>query len=213
MGDEPPPEGDGEVSAYVGPGGKDTRTILYPLYLNKKKSVKKGRLVPSDIAVQNPTAQEILDVCGRLGLRAAMEVRPSRGAQPHSARAHPADAVLLRCCLLRLRLAQPYKMHPRDWGTFGRVRVELLDPLTKEPLHAEVHTRKQLLREVARQIPKLESRVHPPKQTGLTIQQQLGLEPIPAHLLAELQAAHMGLEQPQMAVSSQRSGKKGRKKG
>ena len=93
------------------------------------------------------------------------------------------------------------------------MRVELLDALTNEPLNAQVTTRKQLLREIARRIPRLQSRVNPPKQTHLTIQQQLGLEPIPAHLLAQMQAAHAGPMPPQAAPAPHRSGKKGRKKG
>lgn len=104
-------------------------------------------------------------------------------------------------------------MHPRDWGTFGRVRVELLDSLTKEPLHSEITTRKQLLREIARRIPQLQDRIDPPKLTAPTIQQQLGLEPIPPHLLAQMQAAQAGPLPPQAAAAPQRSGKKGRKKG
>jgi len=75
MADGPPADGEGEAYSYVGPGGKDKRAIIYPLYLNSKKTVQQGRKVPADIAVENPLAQEIHEVCAQLELRAVMEVR------------------------------------------------------------------------------------------------------------------------------------------
>jgi hypothetical protein len=94
------------------------------------------------------------------------------------------------------------------------VRVELIDPYTHEPL-TSIRTRKELLREIARRIPLLESRINPPKLIQPTLQMQLGLEPIPPHIMQMLQIQQMqaqGIELVPVAPGPARSGKKGRKK-
>lgn len=54
--------------------GRDRRPIIYPLYLDKKKSVHEGRKVSQSVAVEEPTAQEIQEVCEELNLKAELEV-------------------------------------------------------------------------------------------------------------------------------------------
>jgi len=151
--------------------GMERRPVVYPLYVTKGKSVREGRKVNAEIAVENPSAQEILEVCEHLGLKAELET---------------------------------YKCHPKDWGVFGRVRVDLKDPETKACLHDTIRTRKQLLDEVCRVIPTLKSRTDPPtpqqQQQQLLLQQQLAMQ-------------QAGMLPPQAAPppQPQKSGKKGKK--
>ncbi|KAK7873381.1 hypothetical protein R5R35_000182 [Gryllus longicercus] len=46
---------------------------IYPAYLNSRKTLAEGRRVPKDVAIENPTHQEIRDVLAAAGLRIGVE--------------------------------------------------------------------------------------------------------------------------------------------
>lgn len=48
--------------------------VIYPIYISSKKTIAEGRRVPATIAVDNPTAVEIADVCRYLGFEVVVEV-------------------------------------------------------------------------------------------------------------------------------------------
>eukprot|EP01114_Cavostelium_apophysatum_P009194 TRINITY_DN22283_c0_g1_i1.p1 TRINITY_DN22283_c0_g1~~TRINITY_DN22283_c0_g1_i1.p1 ORF type:complete len:150 (+),score=23.54 TRINITY_DN22283_c0_g1_i1:59-451(+) len=54
---------------------KDVRrwNIIYPVYLSNKKTVAEGRRVSLQMAIENPTANEIQEVCKYLGLECVVE--------------------------------------------------------------------------------------------------------------------------------------------
>src|SRR3989338_9809050 len=47
--------------------------VVWPVYLNSKKTTKQGRRVPMEIAVDNPTLDEIAQACQALGLATHVE--------------------------------------------------------------------------------------------------------------------------------------------
>ncbi|KAK2556689.1 Signal recognition particle 19 kDa protein [Acropora cervicornis] len=55
------------------PSSKDRWIIVYPAYLNSRRTVEQGRRVPKNKAADNPTAIEIRDVCQSQGLRCEVE--------------------------------------------------------------------------------------------------------------------------------------------
>ncbi|KAL8266667.1 hypothetical protein R6Q59_004011 [Mikania micrantha] len=50
-----------------------TWNILYPVYINSKKTVAEGRRIPASKACENPTPLEIGDCCGHLKIPFAIE--------------------------------------------------------------------------------------------------------------------------------------------
>lgn len=48
--------------------------VIYPSYINKKKTIAEGRKVPQSIAVENPTLNEIINCVKKLGLAYEEEV-------------------------------------------------------------------------------------------------------------------------------------------
>lgn len=46
---------------------------IYPAYINSKKTIKEGRRIPKDKAVENPTYQEIRDVLAAAGMKVGVE--------------------------------------------------------------------------------------------------------------------------------------------
>ncbi|CAB3984607.1 Signal recognition particle 19 kDa [Paramuricea clavata] len=48
-------------------------SIVYPSYINSKKTAAEGRRVPKDKACENPTVNEIKDVCQSQGLNCSVE--------------------------------------------------------------------------------------------------------------------------------------------
>ena len=48
--------------------------IIYPVYLNSKKTVAEGRRIATPKACPDPTCIEIADSCGYLKIRCAIEV-------------------------------------------------------------------------------------------------------------------------------------------
>ncbi|SZF00868.1 unnamed protein product [Blumeria hordei] len=58
---------------------------IYPVYFDKLRSRKQGRMVASELAVDNPMARGIADICGRLGLETLFEpskIHPKDWANP-----------------------------------------------------------------------------------------------------------------------------------
>ncbi|EPQ62953.1 Bgt-4100 [Blumeria graminis f. sp. tritici] len=58
---------------------------IYPVYFDKLRSRKQGRMVASELAVENPMARGIADICGRLGLETLFEpskIHPKDWANP-----------------------------------------------------------------------------------------------------------------------------------
>ncbi|KAK0422629.1 hypothetical protein QR680_007685 [Steinernema hermaphroditum] len=68
---------------------------IYPIYLNKKRTTTEGRRVKLDLAIENPTSQEIYDILNHAGLKCRIEKKM-----------HPLDP-------------------NRDMNMQGRVRVQL----------------------------------------------------------------------------------------
>ncbi|CZR65980.1 related to signal recognition particle protein Sec65 [Phialocephala subalpina] len=54
---------------------------IYPIYFDKNRSRKEGRMVGKELAVENPLAREIVNACGRLRLETLFE----------PAKCHPRD--------------------------------------------------------------------------------------------------------------------------
>lgn len=73
---EPPPM---NPKLLCGPGVVEAQDdwsrwcVIYPHYIDASKSVKQGRRVGRDMAVENPTAEELYESSARLGLRFVFE--------------------------------------------------------------------------------------------------------------------------------------------
>jgi signal recognition particle subunit SEC65 len=50
-------------------------SVIYPVYINAKKTAADGRKIAKVKACENPTAQEIYDVCKHLGFKCELEVQ------------------------------------------------------------------------------------------------------------------------------------------
>jgi len=50
-------------------------TIIYPAYINKKKTIDDGRRIPLDVACENPSLSEMERVVKHLGFECIAEVR------------------------------------------------------------------------------------------------------------------------------------------
>ncbi|XP_022798645.1 signal recognition particle 19 kDa protein-like [Stylophora pistillata] len=55
------------------PASKDRWIVVYPAYLNSRRTVQQGRRVPKEKAADNPTVYEIRDVCQSQGLNCEVE--------------------------------------------------------------------------------------------------------------------------------------------
>ncbi|KAK3737348.1 hypothetical protein QZH41_008558 [Actinostola sp. cb2023] len=55
------------------PSSKDRWAVIYPSYLNGRRTVAQGRRVPKAKCVDNPTVYEIRDVCQSQGLEVGVE--------------------------------------------------------------------------------------------------------------------------------------------
>ncbi|KAK6012730.1 SRP19 protein [Ostertagia ostertagi] len=47
--------------------------VIYPTYLDSKKSLQQGRKIPKELGVENPTSVEIFDVLSASGLNPVLE--------------------------------------------------------------------------------------------------------------------------------------------
>lgn len=114
--------------------------MIYPLYLNSKKSISKGRLIPFSRCVDNPTSKEIANVLTSGGFHIMLEDK----------KVHPLEP-------------------SRDCLHLGRVRVRFWKdgPGKRELIYPEYSNRKSFLIFIADQISKLENRqkIHMQPQT------------------------------------------------
>lgn len=83
--------------------------VVYPVYLNARKSIAEGRRIAVSKACDNPTPQEIHDVCKYLGFEVELEVSYT---DVHGTPTHWINA-------------QAEKQYPRDYTMKGRVRIKL----------------------------------------------------------------------------------------
>ncbi|GMH40540.1 hypothetical protein BSKO_08444 [Bryopsis sp. KO-2023] len=100
----------------------DNRIIIYPNYINKKKTVARGRRIPVEKACEDPTPAEILDVCKHLKLDAEVEgskcysrewwVRGRVRVQLIGDDGAPANPDLQTRRALMLRIAELVPKHP-----------------------------------------------------------------------------------------------------
>lgn len=113
--------------------------VLYPIYINSKKTIAEGRRISAAKACENPTCLEIVDCCNYLKIPSAIEV------QFHFA--------FLSLCLLFLYiftlvcvcvLLQLDKAYPRDFMQRGRVRV-LLRREDGSPYNPAIGTSKDVI--------------------------------------------------------------------
>ena len=105
--------------------------MIYPLYLNSKKSISKGRLIPLSKCVDNPTTKEIAKVLSSGGFHIMLEEK----------KVHPLEP-------------------SRDCLFVGRVRVQFWkDGPDRESIYPEFSNRKVFLIFIAEQISKLENRL------------------------------------------------------
>lgn len=113
-------------------------TRIYPVYLNKQRTKKRGRRVASDKAIDNPTATEIRDVLQHAGFKTHVETW----------RSHPRE--LSSCMIVNGKLVeQPIA---------GRVLVQIFDDENR-PISDRVKNKSELLDFLCEMIPKLKSRV------------------------------------------------------
>jgi signal recognition particle subunit SRP19 len=80
--------------------------IVYPAYINSKKTVSEGRQIPLSSAVENPTVNEIYEVCKYLGFKCEKEVH----------------LILNGVDCYWENKAE--KVYPRDFEARGRVKIE-----------------------------------------------------------------------------------------
>ncbi|XP_050541965.1 signal recognition particle 19 kDa protein [Daktulosphaira vitifoliae] len=55
------------------PSDRSRWICIYPAYINNKKTIAEGRIVPKKYAVENPTYQEIFEVVKAMGFNAEVE--------------------------------------------------------------------------------------------------------------------------------------------
>ncbi|KAK6727666.1 hypothetical protein RB195_005389 [Necator americanus] len=102
--------------------------VIYPTYINSKRTTVQGRKIPKQLAVENPTSTEIRDVLAATGLNPVLE----RG------KLHPRE-------------------QDREPENRGRVRVQLKND-DGTAFNKDYPTRAALLKYVASMIPKLKTR-------------------------------------------------------
>ncbi|XP_033725814.1 signal recognition particle 19 kDa protein-like [Pecten maximus] len=101
---------------------------VYPAYINSRKTVKEGRILPKEMCVDNPQTLEIRDVLGTCGLLIGVENK-----------------------------VYPRELDHRDLKTRGRIRVQLRGE-NGEPMIEKFPDRKSVLKYVCDMIPKLKTR-------------------------------------------------------
>ncbi|CAJ0593286.1 unnamed protein product [Cylicocyclus nassatus] len=102
--------------------------MIYPTYIDSKKTTLQGRKIPKTLAVENPKSAEIFDVLSATGLNPVLD----RG------KLHPRE-------------------QDREPENRGRVRVQLKND-DGTPKNKDYPTRTALLKYVATMIPKLKTR-------------------------------------------------------
>lgn len=112
----------------VNPADEKRWICIYPAYINSKKSAEDGRKVSKKDGVENPTINEIKDVCVALGFHASVEHNKMYPRDPN-----------------------------RDPQFKGRVRVQLKTE-DGSPVNEEIPNRITLYRKIGQLIPKLKTR-------------------------------------------------------
>ncbi|XP_063719742.1 signal recognition particle 19 kDa protein-like [Symsagittifera roscoffensis] len=110
--------------------------FIYPQYLNSKRTCKQGRKTCKNFSVDNPTAQEIRDICLEFGFEARLEPKKRYPQDPDC-----------------------------DPNHIGRVRVKLKNE-DGSFCKAEYDTKMKILNLCGQSIPKLKSRTQKPSGGG-----------------------------------------------
>lgn len=131
-------------------------TTLYPIYFSSARTRHNGRRVSSKLAIENPLAFNVL--------KAVREV------------VGPTTRVAF----------EPDKTHPKDWSNPGRVKVQLFDAESHEPLHPTITNKQHLYNLVAKELK--QSPTQPEDPLELRIQ---GL-PVPENFLESKVAVPRG---------------------
>ena len=120
----------GDASAEPAKMENKGTVVIYSPYLNKHKSIQEGRRIPQAVAVDDPTAWEILEVCKRIFPEGCVE-----GENKGYSRDYEAQWPPMR----------------------GRIRVKIKDA-DGNYTNKEIQTRRQLFLKVAELIPKMATR-------------------------------------------------------
>jgi len=56
--------------------------VLFPVFMDSRKTLADGRRIPKARAVEGPTAQEVAEACARLGLPAVLEINKAFPRDP-----------------------------------------------------------------------------------------------------------------------------------
>ncbi|KAK7095993.1 signal recognition particle 19 kDa protein-like [Littorina saxatilis] len=117
---------------------------IYPAYINSRKTVKEGRRIPKEKAVDNPTYTEIRDVCASANLVLGVENK-----------------------------TYPRELDPRDLKFRGRIRVQLKKE-DGSLLRDEFPSKNSILLYLGDTIPKLKSRAQSQADKASSQQQSQG---------------------------------------
>ena len=117
---------------------------MYPVYLDKNKTKVQGRKVTLDVACPIVSASHIFEACKRLKLGRVLEV----GFKNHS------HTTRISQKLIRTTRPQPRAQHPRDWGRWGRVRVQIKTP-EGTLCDPDIKTRKDLFAKICKVVPEI----------------------------------------------------------
>ncbi|KAL3884931.1 hypothetical protein ACJMK2_025030 [Sinanodonta woodiana] len=101
---------------------------IYPAYINSKRTVKQGRRIPKDKAVENPTYTEMKDICLSAGLQIGVENK-----------------------------TYCKELDPRDMKNRGRIRVQIKTAEGKQ-LYEKFKSKYDILLYLGEMIPKLKTR-------------------------------------------------------
>ncbi len=101
---------------------------VYPTYINSRKTLPEGRRIPKKKAIDNPTVNEIKDICNAAGFQVVLE----------PGKFYPRD-------------------QNKDPLFRGRVRVQLKNE-DNTPVKEQFPNRKSLLLYISEMIPKLKTR-------------------------------------------------------
>lgn len=112
----------------VNPADERRWICIYPAYVNSKKSSEEGRKVSKEDGVENPTTNEIKEVCQALGFHTKIEAN----------KMYPRD-------------------QNRDPQFKGRVRVQLKNE-DGSPAVEDIPNRITLYRKIGQLVPRLKSR-------------------------------------------------------
>lgn len=113
------------------PADYKTWIAVYPIYINKEKTVKQGRRISKDLAVKNPVFPELVEGMRPTGLQLIGE--------PH--KIHPRE-------------------RSKEREFWGRIRVQLFTP-EGDVINEKFQSRQDVYLHLAKVIPTLEMRTKP----------------------------------------------------